>query len=133
MSYLSICPVSHQVHSIQVKDRHFPSRVALSLWPASLLFRWKAADTVFDQLSFSCQVWRYATNVAMTILLALVPSMFSWSTTYFASEEVVSLHSCALQPRWMDFSFFFSPSFPSSTFISPFNQKYIEVFTSHTS
>ena len=34
-----------------VKDRHFPSSEALSLRLASLLFRGKAADTIFDQLA----------------------------------------------------------------------------------
>ena len=35
---------------------------------ASLLLRWKTADTVFVVLSFSFQVWRYSPNVAMPLL-----------------------------------------------------------------
>ena len=53
---------------IWVKGRHFPSSEMLSLHPASLLYRWKAADTVFDQLSFSHQVWRYAASVTRSWL-----------------------------------------------------------------
>jgi len=33
---------------------------------ASLLLRWKAADTVFVVLSFRFQVWRYPSTVAMS-------------------------------------------------------------------
>jgi len=35
---------------------------------ASLLLRWKAADTVFVVLSFSFQVWRHSPTVAMSLL-----------------------------------------------------------------
>jgi len=35
---------------------------------ASLLLRWKAADTVFVVLSFSFQVWRYSPSVAMSLV-----------------------------------------------------------------
>jgi len=33
---------------------------------SSLLLRWKAADTIFVELSFSFQVWRYSPTVAMS-------------------------------------------------------------------
>ena len=55
---------------IWVKDGHFLSSVTLSLPPASLFFRWKAGNTVFDQLSLSSQVWRYAANVTRSWLRA---------------------------------------------------------------
>jgi len=35
------------------------------------LLRWKAADTVFVVLSFSFQVWRYSSTVAMSLVYAL--------------------------------------------------------------
>ena len=60
---------------IWVKDRHFLSSETLSLRPASLLFRWKAADTIFDQLSFSHQIWRYAANVTRSWLRTLSTTM----------------------------------------------------------
>ena len=38
---------------------------------ASLLLRWKTADTVFMVLTFSFKVWRYSSSVAMSLLSAL--------------------------------------------------------------
>jgi len=38
---------------------------------ASLLLRWKAADTVFLMLSFSFEVWSYSPTVAMSLLCTL--------------------------------------------------------------
>jgi len=34
----------------------------------SFLLRWKSADLVFVELSFSFQVWRYSSMVAMSLL-----------------------------------------------------------------
>jgi len=42
-------------------------RLTLSSGLASLLLRWKTADTVFVVLSFSFQVWRYSVTVAMSL------------------------------------------------------------------
>ena len=39
---------------------------------ASLLLRWKTADTIFVVLSFSFQVWRYSTSDAMSLVNAKV-------------------------------------------------------------
>jgi len=40
---------------------------------ASLLLRWKTADTVFVMLSFSFQVWRYSLSVACPCSALLPP------------------------------------------------------------
>ena len=45
-------------------------KLTLSSRLTSLLLRWKTADTVFEALSFSFQVWRYSPSVAMSILRA---------------------------------------------------------------
>ena len=55
---------------IWVKIRHFPSSVKLSLRHASFFLRLKAADSIFDQLSFSRQVWRYVASVTRSWLRA---------------------------------------------------------------
>jgi len=50
------------------KDRVSLLKLTFSSCLASLLLKWKAADTVFEVLSFSLQVWRYSPSIAMSLL-----------------------------------------------------------------
>ena len=53
---------SDQKSSISLLWLTFTSRVA------SLMLRWRTADTLYVVLSFSFQVWRYSLMVAMSLL-----------------------------------------------------------------
>ena len=53
---------------LEQKGRVSLLKLTLSSHLASLLLRWKTADTVFMVLSFSFQVWRYSPSVAMSLL-----------------------------------------------------------------
>ena len=76
-----------------VKDRHFPSSVMLSLWHASLLFRWKATITIFEKLSFSHQVCKYAASVTRSWLRA--PSMARQSPAECIMQDCLHMHISA--------------------------------------
>ena len=77
--------------------------------------------------------WSYGPIAQTTlILLAVVPSMFSWSTTgcrFFTkcTKKDVSLHkvnSAELQPRWMDFSTYLLASLLFVNFCFPSPSKW---------
>jgi len=53
---------------------------------ASLLLRWKTADTVFLVLSFSFQVWRYSPMVAM-FLLSTPSATFEFPSAYMITRS----------------------------------------------
>jgi len=55
------------------KDRVLLLKLTFSSCLASLLLRWKTADTVFVVLSFSFQVWRYSPSVAIRCSAPLPP------------------------------------------------------------
>jgi len=61
---------------------------------ASLLLRWKSADTVFVVLSFSFQVWRYSPTVTMSLLSAPSTACQSPSPCMIARS---SAYACFLQ------------------------------------
>ena len=63
---------------------------------ASLLFKWKAADTVLNLLSFNLQFWRYDDSVAMSRLKVFsnednsaAECTMAKSSAYACSLEVV--------------------------------------------
>jgi len=81
--------------------------LTLSSHFASLLLRWKAADTVFVVLSFSFQVWRYSPTVSMS--LVSTPStacqsssacMIARSSAYAYFLEVVGRSEIEVLKRW---------------------------------
>ena len=82
---------SEQKGRVSLLKLTFSSRLA------SLLLRWKTADTVFVVLSFSFQVWRYSPSVAMSLLstpstASQSPSacMIAWSSAYAYFLETVA-------------------------------------------
>ena len=83
--------------SIWVNDRQFPSIVTLTLQLAFLLFRWMSAKIIFDQLSFSCQVCRYAASVTRSSLR--VPLMACQSPAECIKANRLCMHiSARLMP-----------------------------------
>ena len=69
------------------KDRVLLLKLTYSSRLASLLLRWKTANTVFVVLSFSFQVWRYSPSVAMSLLSALSTSSQSQSACMIARSS----------------------------------------------
>ena len=55
---------------IWMEGQAFSIKRNVELTIASLLFRWKAADTILDQQSFRSQIWRYAASVTRSWLRA---------------------------------------------------------------
>jgi len=60
-----------EVFGLRAEGQGFVVVFDLSSRLASLLLRWKAADTVFVVVSFSFQVWRYSPTVAMSFVSTL--------------------------------------------------------------
>ena len=57
-----------EVFGLRAEGQGFVVVFDLSPRFASLLLRWKAADTVYVVLSLSFQVWRYSATVAMSLV-----------------------------------------------------------------
>ena len=69
------------------RDRVSSLWLAFSSRLASLLLRWKTADTVFVLLSFSFQVWRHSYTVAMSLLSTPSPAYQSPSACMIARSS----------------------------------------------
>ena len=69
------------------KDRVSLLKLTFNSRLASLVLRWKTADTVFVGLSFSFQVWRYSPSVAMSLLSAPPTASQSPSTCMIARSS----------------------------------------------
>ena len=68
MTRRATCPTLLQVFGLGAEGQDCVAVFDLSSRLASLLLRWKAADTVFVVLSFSFRVWRYSPTDAMSLL-----------------------------------------------------------------
>ena len=76
------------------KDRVLLLKLTYSSRLASLLLRWKTANTVFVVLSFSFQVWRYSPSVAMSLVSASSTACQSPSACVIARS---SAYACFLE------------------------------------
>ena len=102
MSVLS--NVTPRYVGLKQKGRVLLLRLTVSSHLASLLFRWKTANTAFVVLSFNFQVCRYSPTVAMsllstpsTVFQSLSACMIARSLVYaHFLETVVSLLVCRL-------------------------------------